>query len=148
MMREDISEALVELNEILKYTSKDILDKIPTEFIKFIQKNASTTYKFNYDFNEPLEKQQIKFKTKVLIALIYRDYVCNTEEKKDYMNYISYTLSEIEKEKQERYNSNNIFKNKINEEDKECIENNLPLEVKKENIIIKIIYFIKNIFNK
>ena len=57
----------------------------------------------------------------------------------------------IEEEKRIKYNSDNIFKNKKLEKEeltfkKENISQ-LPIEIKKENIIIKFFRFIKNIFH-
>ena len=57
----------------------------------------------------------------------------------------------IEEEKRIKYNSDNIFKNKKLEKEeltfkKENISQ-LPIEIKKGNIIIKFFRFIKNIFH-
>lgn len=57
----------------------------------------------------------------------------------------------IEEEKRIKYNSDNIFKNRRLEKEKLTSlkenESNLPIEIKKENIIIKFFKFIKKIFH-
>lgn len=115
MVNKELSEAAVELNTILKYTSQEIVKKIPKKFLEFMKKKASTTYQFNYDINKPLEKQNIKLKTKELIALIYIEYLSDSQEKREYSNIMSSIIIEIEEDKRKTYDPNNIFKNKRKE---------------------------------
>ena len=57
-----------------------------------------------------------------------------------------YDLEKLEEEKREKYNPDNIFKNKLEET---VVENtNLPAEIKKETFFKKLISFIKGVFNK
>lgn len=57
----------------------------------------------------------------------------------------------IEEEKRIKYNSYNIFKNrKLEKEELTSKKENirqLPIEIKKENIIVKLFKFIKNIIH-
>ena len=56
----------------------------------------------------------------------------------------------IEEEKRIKYNPDNILKNKKLKKEEIVLlketESNLPIEIKKENIIIKFLKFIKDIF--
>lgn len=148
MMSKELSEAAVELNTILEYTSPDVINKIPKKFLTFMKKIASTTYQFKYDTSKPLEEQNIKPKTKGLIALIYKDYLCDEQEKQEYLNTVSRVMEEIEQEKRELYNPNNIFKNRIQEIVEESQVHNLPVTIKEENIFTKIVSFMKRLFGK
>ena len=47
MITKELSEAAVEFNCILKNASKDVVEKIPSEFITFLKSIESKTYKFN-----------------------------------------------------------------------------------------------------
>ena len=76
MVTKDLSEAAVEFKSILENCSDDIVNKIPTNFLKFIDKIASKTYKFNYDKTKSLIEQNLKSETRGLIALVYQDYIC------------------------------------------------------------------------
>ena len=145
-MTKELSEAAVELNEILKNTSPDVVEKIPKKFIEFIKENASTTYQFEYDKTKSLEEQNIKPKTRGLIALIYKDFLCSKEEKQEYMKNVSRMLEEIEQEKREKYNPDNIFKNKKATQIEE--NDNLPEIIKKETFFKRLIKNIKKLFKK
>lgn len=148
MVSKELSEAAVELNTILEYTSQDVIDKIPKKFLTFMKEIASTTYQFKYDTSKPLEEQNIKPKTKGLIALIYKDYLCDEQEKQEYLNTVSRIMREVEQEKRELYDPNNIFKNREQETVKEQKAYNLPVTIKEESIFTKIVSFIKRLFGK
>ncbi len=147
MASKELSEAVVELNVILENTSSEVVSKIPKKFIKFLNSIASKTYHFEYDKTKSLEEQNIKPKTKGLIALIYKDYLCDEQEKKDYLDNVSKILNVIEEEKREKYNLDDIFKKKEKiQQDTEEI-NNLPIKVKNEKFYKKLIKFIRKIFH-
>lgn len=55
-------------------------------------------------------------------------------------------LEKLEEEKREKYNPDNIFKNRNKEEIHIKQNSNLPVEMKKEKFFAKLINFIKNIF--
>lgn len=148
MVSKELSEAAVELNTILEYTSQDVIDKIPKKFLTFMKEIASTTYQFKYDTSKPLEEQNIKPKTKGLIALIYKDYLCDEQERQEYLNTVSRIMGEIEQEKRELYNPNNIFKNKVQKKVEEPEAHNFPVTIKDESIFTKIVSFIKRLFGK
>ena len=67
MVTKDLSEAAVEFKSILENCSDDIVNKIPTNFLKFIDKIASKTYKFNYDKTKSLIEQNLKSEKKLKI---------------------------------------------------------------------------------
>ena len=81
MVSKELAEAAVEINVILENTSPEIVNKIPQKFINFLKEISSITYTFKYDNSKSLEEQDIKPKTKGLIALIYKDYLCDPLEK-------------------------------------------------------------------
>lgn len=95
MISKELSETAAELNAILDNTSIEVVKKIPKKFLRFMKENASITYKFEYDKTKTLEEQNIKPKTKGLIALIYKDYLCNESEKQQYLNNIEKILNNI-----------------------------------------------------
>lgn len=149
MVSKELSETAVEINEILKNISPEMLNKIPKKFINFMQQIASDTYKFEYDKTKTLENQNIKPKTKGLIALIYKDFLCNKQEKQEYMKYISKVSNDMEKEKREIYNTDNIFKTHKKDEiiQEKTLKNTTAMVEYKEPILKKLINKIKNIFN-
>ena len=147
MVTKELSEAAVEFNSILEYTSEDLKNKIPKKFLDFLQSIQSKTYKFEYDKTKKLDEQKLKPKTRGLIALVYQDYICNEAEKEEYIQKSQKLIKQIEESKREKYNPNDIFKDKKIENDKDTT-NTVEIVEYKESIIKRIIRKIKNIFTK
>lgn len=147
MVTKELSEAAVEFNSILEYTSEDLKNKIPKKFLDFLQSIQSKTYKFEYDKTKKLDEQKLKPKTRGLIALVYQDYICNEAEKEEYIQKSQKIIKQIEENKREKYNPNDIFKDKKIENDKDTT-NTVEIVEYKESIIKRIIRKIKNIFTK
>ena len=151
MVTKELSEAAVEFKCILENSSKDIVEKIPIKFLDFINKIASKTYKFNYDKSKSLNEQNLKPETRGLIALVYQDYICNDEERKEYIQKSQLYDKQMEELKREKYNTDNIFKNKKNYS--ENIENNIStetaiVEYKEKKYIKKLFDKIKHLYGK
>ena len=147
MVTKELSEAAVEFNSILEYTSEDLKNKIPKKFLDFLQSIQSETYKFEYDKTKKLDEQKLKPKTRGLIALVYQDYICNDTEKEEYIQKSQKLIKQIEESKREKYNPNDIFKDKKIDNDKDTT-NTVEIVEYKESIIKRIIRKIKNIFTK
>ena len=147
MVTKELSEAAVEFNSILEYTSEDLKNKIPKKFLDFLQSIQSKAYKFEYDKTKKLDEQKLKPKTRGLIALVYQDYICNEAEKEEYIQKSQKLIKQIEESKREKYNPNDIFKDKKIENDKDTT-NTVEIVEYKESIIKRIIRKIKNIFTK
>jgi len=147
MVTKELSEAAVEFNRILEYTSEDLKNKIPKKFLDFLQSIQSETYKFEYDKTKKLDEQKLKPKTRGLIALVYQDYICNEAEKEEYIQKSQKLIKQIEESKREKYNPNDIFKDKKIDNDKDTT-NTVEIVEYKESIIKRIIRKIKNIFTK
>lgn len=147
MVTKELSEAAVEFNSILEYTSEDLKNKIPKKFLDFLQSIQSKNYKFEYDKTKKLDEQKLKPKTRGLIALVYQDYICNEAEKEEYIQKSQKLIKQIEESKREKYNPNDIFKDKKIETDKDTT-NTVEIVEYKESIIKRIIRKIKNIFTQ
>lgn len=143
-MTNEFRDAAVELNSIFNNMSEETLNKIPKSFVQFFKEIASDTYKFEYDKTKPLNEQKLLPKTKGLIALIYRDFLCNEERKEEYIKEYNKVIELKEKEKAERYDPDKIFKEKTI---KSNADNVLPV-MKKTSFFRKIIDKIKEILNK
>ena len=147
MVTKELSEAAVEFNCILEYTSEEVKNRIPKKFLDFLQSIQSKTYKFEYDKTKKLDEQKLKPKTRGLIALVYQDYICNETEKEEYIQKSKKIIKQIEESKREKYNPNDIFKDKKIDTVKDTTKTVEIVEYK-EYIIKKIINKIKNIFTK
>lgn len=145
-MTKEYREAFTEVNEILEYFNKDLLKKIPKEFIKNIKENMSTTYKVIYDNTKSLNEQNIKQETRAILSIIYRDYICDKETKEKIIQKDRKEWLKLEEKKKEEYKNTELFKSPIKNQN---ISNDKYLKVvEKQNIIIKIIEKIKEIWRK
>lgn len=128
MVTKEFAEASAEINEILKYLPKEEVEKIPSKLREFFKEVSSKDYVTNINPNIPLDKQQMKEKTKDIIALIYRNYWCSEEERKELDQKLIENDRKFEEELREKYNPDNIFKNNVTTTKKE------EPEIKEEKI--------------
>lgn len=128
-MEERYRIAFCEISFILANMQKNNLSKIPKKFIEFINMNKDKTYVPNLPSNALYHKELLKRETKIILSLIYRNYLCSSEEKRKL---------ELEDVRQ----LNNIFKPKEMIKEK---ENKELIIYKKINIIDKIKNFILSI---
>ena len=128
MVTKEFAEASAEINEILKYMPSEEIEKIPSKLREFFREVASKDYVTNINPDLPLDEQQIKEKTKDIIALIYRNYWCSEEERKELDQKLIENDKKFEEELREKYNPDNIFKNNVTTTKKE------ESEVKEEKI--------------
>ena len=138
-------KAYKEVIEILKYVPDNYFNKISEDFLNMLKNNMDNDYYFN-----PEEDKEWLMETKAILANIYRDYWATPEQKIIIKEKDKYERRLIEKEKRNKYDPNNIFKNKkINTDTKAEINQtqNLPAEIKKENFLKKIISIIKRFLN-
>ena len=83
----EISEyriAATEVVYILDYFSEEFKANIPTNFLKFLNEQAIPDYNPNFDFSHGLDRLELRNKTKALLAMIYRNYMCSEKEKVEY----------------------------------------------------------------
>ena len=145
----EYKQSLKEVNTILNLMGKEYINKLPNKLLKFIRENMDKTYISEINVNTPINEQILKKDTKILLSLIYRNYWCSEEKKKLLLEEDEYLKSEHEKEIYEKYNPDNIFKNKKrNITNEESIAENVSMVKYKESIFTKIKKWIKIIFNK
>lgn len=148
-MKEIYKEAFVEVSEIFKLMPKTMLDKIPNKFKQIIENEKSTTYTSN--IKEPLEQCTLKEETIIILSLIYRDFLCSKEEKERLQYRDAQKIKEAEDELREKYNPDNIFKNRVkaNIDNTTEIQENLSLvKYEEDKWYKKIFSIIKRIFKR
>lgn len=110
MISVEYSEAISEVLDILKHTRKEDVDKIPPKFIEFLKSNCSKTYKPKLDHSQKIKDMKLKYKTKVILAIIYKKFWCDRKQEKEYNRILKENEIKREKEKREKYNPDEIFK--------------------------------------
>lgn len=148
----EYANAYTEVLEILKYIPSEDYDKIPKIKIELFETIANKNYHFNYTPNKTLDEQNVSKIAKGIIAILFRDYWATYIQKEKIIKKQNYDRFIIENQKND-FNTNDIFKRKAISNVKEDLTkndintNNLPIEVKKQNLLQKIIIFIKRYFN-
>ncbi len=142
MLDNRYKSAFKEVSEILKYMDEELVNKIPTKFITFSQENMSKEYDFKINENVALEKQNISREAENILALLYRNYWATEEEKQEFAR-----LDEQERKSNDE-KLQKIFKNTINEFDKEENKDTQIVNVNNDNFFKKIINKLKKFFRK
>ena len=162
-MREiEYSEAAVEVLDILNYTDKEDVAKIPQSFIKFLIDISSKDYRVKFNHEQPINGLNLKKQTKELLGFIYNTWWDNSEEREKYKKLIhnedsnkeeikeSYNINDIKEKVRENYNVNaiqkeidvnDIFKNK---KENKVIQNESTMETsvaeyREESLLKKLI---------
>ena len=143
------SEIYVDISVIISMMPTEMKSKISNSFINFIENNKSNNYVSNINPKIPLRQQNIRKETKEMLGIIYRDYLCDDEERINLLQEEKRELTKLEAEKREINNLDNIFKkNNLKENNEEnSIKNEVSIVEYKESIIKRIITKIKNLFH-
>lgn len=157
MMEDNYSKAYKEIVEILKYVPEESVNKIPKEMRDMFEAEQLKTYNFQIDTEKNFEEQELLEETKAILANIFRDYWATDYQKARIIEKENQDREEWERQKKEKYNPNDIFKNRntttkdndisqdIQEQLNEEYNKNLPMEVQKQNIFQRLLSFIKKL---
>lgn len=117
-MEENIFKAYAEVDKILSLMEIKYIEKIPIKLINFFKKEKLKGYEPNINENIPLDQQNLQKKTLAILAMINLNYWCETEEEKNELIKI-YKENDKKKETElkEKYNTDNLFKNRKKVED-------------------------------
>ena len=143
------SLAYSEVCTILNMLEDEYKERVPKNVMDFFEEERDKEYNPIIDVNIPLEKQNLKRKTLVLLAILNLNYWCDSEEEKQEILDSFAKNEELkrikEKELTENYNINNLFNKIENNENKTEVS---LIEYKKQNFIQKIILKIKSLFRR
>lgn len=150
MKKDEYSIAYAEVLHYLKGIRKKQIMLIPKGLIEYFKANKSQTYKCNFDYNKPLNEIEISDKAKGIIGMICLNYWSNSNnEKKIFLEKIEENEKMYQKELNEKYSYDNIFKKSNKDKNLENEEESLDLEpTKKVKLFEKIINKLKQYFNK
>ena len=149
------ANAYTEVLDILKHISKEDYEKIPKSKIKVFEENSNKNYNFTYDENKTLDEQNVSEITKVIIAILFRDYWATKEQR----YIIIKKQQEIRDQKQKELMAKFEQNKNISEKDlkKVNVASDLDIDIdyargtnletyKEENIFKRIISKIRGIF--
>ena len=138
-MEDNYKKAYKEVVEILKFVSKENVDKIPKEMLDMFEEEQDKEYNFKVDTTKSFEEQLLLEETKAIFSNIFRDYWAN-----DYQRKVIIEKENMDRIKweEEKYDPKDLCKNnqknfnKQNNNDK--VDVNLTV-IKKENSFKKLI---------
>lgn len=149
MIAENYACAYKEVIEVLKYTKREDVNKIPKYRILLWKTNMKKDHDFKIDVNKSLEEQNLSNEAKAIIANIFKKYWATDYQRKKIEAKEKYDIEQIEKEKHEKYNPDDIFKDKKhNIMQSENVKSHEEIIEYKESIFKVIINKIKSIFKK
>lgn len=147
----DIKVAFAEAYDIIKHSNNEIQSKISSKFMNLLTLAKDNSYRVNIDYEKSLD-EQIQHETKVILGIIYRDYLCTPEKRQELIKNENELLARIEKEKNEKFSVDNLFKNRTNtpniqqQDQIQYNEQNKIIEYKKKKWYEKIVSFFINLF--
>lgn len=163
-MKIEVRNIYSEVYSLLQIFGQNYIDRLPHEIYYIIKENRNE--KYNPQFNQSIDinEQNISRQTKAFIAFFKLYYWSNSkEEQKNWAKLFSENEKKYQKQLNEKYNIDSIFKNRRlkNSEQIDIRKNELEQEkidikkrkiseeylmiVEKNNIFTKVILFIRNI---
>lgn len=142
--------AYAEIDEILNLLDDNYTEKIPENIRNFFKEEKNNDYIPRIDTSKSLIEQNLKRETFVLLAILNLNYWCENErEKQEFLNQLVKNEKE-KKELEEKYNPDNLFKNKEenSNESNVYVENLQMVEYKQPNFIQRLLEKIAEFFRK
>ncbi len=137
-----IKHAYSEVLYIINNLKPNLYRKIPNKFIRFLYSNMDYNYTVDIDLKKNINEQNLLPETRALLAIIYRDFICSKERKKELIeedyNYF----------KEENKRINNVFNNRLPKDVNAQVNEEKKLIIVKDNIFTKIKRIIKIILGK
>ena len=146
-MEESFKDSLSEVYLVIQNSDINIIKKIPDNFLNFIKNNMNKDSIKKNTQNINL-KNIISEDAKTILSLIYRDYLVSDEERIALLNEEKIKRINYEQLLREKYNSDNLFKNRPKVTEDSSIEKLSMIEYKEKNFIQKIFDKIINLFKR
>ena len=142
--------AYSEIFEILSLMEEEDKEKVPQEVRDFFEEQRMKEYKPKIRTDIPLTEQNLKRETVVLLTILVVNYWCDSEEEKQsFINELEKN-EKVKKELQEKYNPDNLFKNRKKTKEDVVMEQveNVEMIQYKENLFTKLKKWFEKMFNK
>lgn len=143
MVTTEYKIAYNEVLEILKYVAKEDVDKIPKNMLDMFKSNASSENNFNYNPTKTLQEQNVSETARTIIAILFRNYWSTSAQKE---KILFEQNNKRERIKQEKYNPDNIFKNRNITQYSQEGQQTAIVEYKEKNFLQKLFDKIKHTF--
>ena len=111
MTDREFSITATEVLFLLQYFRIQDVEKIPNEFINYLENASDKNYVVTFDRTKLLTELDLNKNTKALLGLIYKNYWCNDTEREEYNKLLLENENKKKKKSLEKYNPNKIFDN-------------------------------------
>ena len=146
--KDNVRCAYKEIYEILKIFPKELVDRIPKYKLDYIKQNMDESYEYNIT-KESFDGKTMLDETAAILAILFRDYWATEKQKNKIINYHNTQREKIVNEIKEKYDPENVFKQRRIEEEKiDAKKENLSVVAYKENIFKRLFNKIKEIFKR
>lgn len=140
------ANAMAEVIYYLKGIRQEDINKIPKKLMQYLNENASKEYKCDFDYNKPLKELKLLDETRGIIGMICYNYWCVNEfQKKQYIDKLNTNEIKYQEELRQKYNPDDIFKNKREINNEEQTEEKSLTIVQEEKWYQKIFKLIKGL---
>lgn len=141
-------QAYTEIDNFIELLDEYNKNKIPKKLREYFKKEKDREYIKIINPNQPIKEQNLKRETLALIAMLNLQYWCEDEnEKQKLISIYAENERKYQNELKEKYNPNNLFKNK-HKILKYTVEETAMVEYKENSLLIKIKRFIINFLKK
>ena len=141
-----MEEVIADINFIILNLEPELSGKIPKNVKEFFQKNYNPKYKTSISLDKPLFLQNLNPRTEELLTILLYNYIYDEKEKEDLLKQLQKN-DEIEQSiLDSKVDIKKIFEDN-NTKTIQKEESILPIVIKKENLIQKLLSFIKKIIS-
>ena len=142
--------AYSEVYEILNLMEDEDKKRVPQEVRDFFEDQRMKEYKPKIRTDIPLTEQNLRRETVVLLTILVINYWCDSEEEKQSFIDELEKNEKIKMELQEKYNPDNLFKNRRKTKEDVVMEQveNVEMIQYKENLFTKLKKWFEKIFDK
>lgn len=141
------SKELKEVYEILKFFPSSELNKISPKFLNFMENNMDNEYEFEWSEEKEFNENTVLPETITLMQMIFLNYYASEEEKEEIKNLLNENEKNFQMNAYEKYNTNDMFKNKEEVKQTETDTSN-QIANYKESVFKRIINSILKIFRR
>ncbi len=144
MVNSNYANAYKEVLVILDKLIIEDYNKIPKEYIDFLRANCNNSYQFYYDNSKSFVQQELLDDTKYILFGLFEKFGATDLQKQKIRSFKNSFNKKSEEKKKEKYNPDDIFKNKI-EKQGNNINNTISIIPYKKSIFKRILNKIKSI---
>ena len=112
MVKAEDANSYKEVLCVIKKLTKTDYNKIPNDYIIFLEENCNMDYEFEYDDLKPFDEQKLSEKAKYILFGIFAKYGATDEQKNKIKAFQNGYNNKQEEKKRQKYDPDNVFKKK------------------------------------